>query len=95
MKIWNILFELIQVEVQCHKNYFKNFLPQEPGAFENKIEKELQKPLTELKKKMYIIYLRQYLLSQESNVRGNFLQKSINFVEQRPKFSHFEGSIIP
>ena len=44
---------------------------------------------------MYIIYLRQYLLSQESNVRGNFLQKSINFVEQRPKFSHFEGSIIP
>ena len=25
----------------------------------------------------------------------SFLQTCINFVDQRPKFSHFEGSIIP
>ena len=28
-----MLFELIQIEVQCSKNYFKIFLPQEAGAF--------------------------------------------------------------
>ena len=31
----------------------------------------------------------------QSNPSGSFLQKSINFVEQRLKFYHFEGSIIP
>ena len=28
-------FELIQIEVQCSKNYFKIYLPQEAGAFGN------------------------------------------------------------
>ena len=28
-----MLFELIQIEVQCSKNYFKIFLPQEAGDF--------------------------------------------------------------
>ena len=29
----------------------------------------------------------------QSNARGSFLQMCINFVEQRLKFSHFEGSL--
>ena len=31
----------------------------------------------------------------QSNASGMFWQTCINFVEQRLKFSHFEGSIIP
>ena len=30
----------------------------------------------------------------QSNAIGSFLQTCIDFVEQRPKFSHFEGSTI-
>ena len=40
----------MQIEVQCSKNYFKIFLPQEAGAFENNIEREPQKPRPKLKK---------------------------------------------
>ena len=39
-----MLFELINIEVQCSKNYFKTVLQQEAGAFENNIGKETQKP---------------------------------------------------
>ena len=35
------------------------------------------------------------MLSRQSNASVSFLQKYINIVEQRFKFSHFEGSIIP
>ena len=31
----------------------------------------------------------------QSDASGSFLKTCINFVEQRHKFSHFEGSIIP
>ena len=48
-----MLFELIQIEVQCSKNYFKIFLSQEAGASENNIEKERQKPRPKLKKYIY------------------------------------------
>ena len=30
-----------------------------------------------------------------ANASGSFLQTCINFVEQRLKFSHFEGKVIP
>ena len=43
-------FELIQIEVQCRKNYLKIFLFQEAGASGNNIEKEPQKPRPKLKK---------------------------------------------
>ena len=35
------------------------------------------------------------MLCLQSNASGSFLQKFINFVKQRIKFSHIEGSIIP
>ena len=38
---------------------------------------------------------REFLIYLQSNASGNSLQASISFVEQRLKFSHFEGSIIP
>ena len=50
-KIWDMLFEFIQIEIQCSKNYVKIFLPQESGAFRNNIEK----PLPKLKK--YACYI--------------------------------------
>ena len=39
----------MQIEVQCSKNYFKIFLPQEAEASGNKIEKEWQNPCLKLK----------------------------------------------
>ena len=48
-----MVFEIMQIEVQCSKNYFKIFLPQEAGAFGNNIEKEPQKLHPKLKKYVY------------------------------------------
>ena len=46
--------------------------------------------------KICILYIySKYLLFLQSNASGSFLQTCINFVEQRLKFSHIEGSIIP
>ena len=55
LKIRDTLFEFIQIEVQCSKNYFKKSLSQEAGVFENNIEKEPQKSRTKLKK--YVCYI--------------------------------------
>ena len=55
-KIWDTLFEVTQIEVQCSKNYFKCFLAQEAGAFGTYIEKEPQKPRPKLKKYVYYIF---------------------------------------
>ena len=38
LKIWDTLFELIQIEVQCSQNYFKISLSQEAGASEYNTE---------------------------------------------------------
>ena len=60
LKIWGTLFELIQTELQCSKNYFNFFffffLRQEAGAFGNNIKKELQKPHPKLRKYVYYIF---------------------------------------
>ena len=47
----------MQTEVQCSKNYFIFFLPQEAEALENNTEKEPQKLCSKLKN-MHIIYLQ-------------------------------------
>ena len=52
-KIWDTLFEAINIEAQCSK---KVFLQQEAEAFENHLGKEPQKPRPKLKN-MYISYL--------------------------------------
>ena len=57
LKVWGTLFELIEIEVQCSKIYFKTFLPQEAGASGNIIETKPKKPSSKLKN-MYIIYLQ-------------------------------------
>ena len=87
LKIWDTLYELVQIEVQSSNNYFKKCLPQEAEAFGNNIEKEPQKPRQKLKKICILNIYREYLL-------GSFLQKCISFLEQRLRFSHFQVSII-
>ena len=42
--------------VQCSKNYFNFFLPEEAGAFGNNMKKKPQKPHPKLKKYMYYIF---------------------------------------
>ena len=67
---------------------FNFFLPQEAGASRNDIEKKPQKPHPKLKK--YVCYrFTDNICCLQSNASGNFLQKCINFVEQRLKFSYF------
>ena len=88
-------FELIQIKLQCSKNYFKIFLQQEVGVFRNNIEKKSQKPHSKLKKDVYYTFIENICSVCNSIQVVVFLQKCINFVEQRLKFSHFEGSIIP
>ena len=95
LKIWGSIFEPIQIEVQCRENYFKIFLPQEAGAFGNNIEKEPQKPCSKLKKYVYYIFTENICSAFSLMQVVSFLQKCINFIEQRLKFSHFECSIIP
>ena len=58
LKVWGTLFELINKEVKCSKNYFITFLQKEAGtgAFRNNTGKEPQKPRQKLKN-IYIIYL--------------------------------------
>ena len=82
-------------KVQCSRNYFKIFLPQEVGAFGNNREKEPQNARPKLKKICILYIYREYLLCLQSNASDSFLQTCINFVEQRLKCSHFEGNIIP
>ena len=85
LKIWDIAFELIQIEVQCSKNYFKIFLPQEAGAFGNRKGAAKTRPKIE---KICVLYIyREYFFYLQSNATGIFLQIFINFVEQRLKFS--------
>ena len=52
LKIWDTLSELIQIKVQCSKNYFRRtfFLSEEAGASGNNIVKE---PHPKLKKYVY------------------------------------------
>ena len=68
---------------------FKSFSITIAGPSGNIIEKEPQKPWPTLN-----IY-RKYLFCLQFNASCSFLQICINFVEQRLKFSHSEGSIIP
>ena len=53
LEIWDTLFKLVQIEVQCSKNYFKISLSQEAGASGNNTENEQQKPPPKLKKCKY------------------------------------------
>ena len=55
LKIWETHFELIQIEVQCSKNYLKIVSPQEAGAFRNYVEHKPQKSRPKLKK--YVCYI--------------------------------------
>ena len=55
LKIWDIIFELKQMEEKCSKTYFKIVLPQEAGTFGNSIDKKPQKSHPKLKK--YVRYI--------------------------------------
>ena len=74
----------------------KNFQnsSQEAGTSRNNIGKEPQKPRPKLKNIYILNIYRECLLFPQSNASGSFFQTCMNFVEQRLKFSHFEGSII-
>ena len=61
----------MQIEVQCSKSFFKNFLSQEAEAFGNNVERQKLRP--KLKKCMYYIIYREYLPCLQSSASGSFL----------------------
>ena len=83
-----MLFELIQIEVQCSKNYFKIFLPQEAGAFGSN-RKWTAKAIPNFEEICILYIYGEYLLCLQSSASGSF------FAEHWLKFSHFKGRIIP
>ena len=84
----------MQIEVQCSKNYFYIFLPQNAGAF-GKHRKGTAEITPKIEKICILYVYREYLLCLQSNASGSFLQKCIDFVQQWQKCFHFESSIIP
>ena len=61
LKIWDTLFELIQIEGKCSKKIFKISLSKEAGASGNNIEKEPPKKATPKIKKIYVLNIyREY-----------------------------------
>ena len=87
LKIWDTLFELIQIELQCSKNYF-NFFITKSWNFCKQHRKGAAKVLPKIEK-IWNIY-REYLLCLESNANVISLQTCINFVEQWLKVSQFK-----
>ena len=67
-------FELIQIEVQCSKNYFKIFLLQETEAFGSNIEKEPQKSHPKLKD-LCVIYLQRMFALPAIQCKEQFIAK--------------------
>ena len=67
----------------------------EAGASEKAKEKTPRSQKKNLKKKYWLNIYREYLFCVEFNASDSFLKTCINCVEQRLKFCHFEGSIIP
>ena len=57
LNLWDALFDFIQIEVECSKNYLKIFLPQEAGAFRSNLEKKPQNSGPKLKKVLQLYYI--------------------------------------
>ena len=95
LEIWVTLFEFKQIEVQCSKDYFKIFLPEEGGAFGNKMQKKPQKPRPKLKKYMYYIFKENICSACNPTQVVAFCKGLLILKKRRLKFSHIKGSIIP
>ena len=80
------------MEVQFSKNYI-NFFYREKLELLEKQRKRNAEAKPKIEKKYLLSNYREYLFCLQSNASGSFLQTCINFVEQRLKFSHFEGGI--
>ena len=87
LNFWDKLFELIQIEVQYGKKYFKDiFFYHKKLELLEIIEKELQKPRLKVKKYVYIF---------TGNISSTCSPIQIVAFFKPVFFSHFEGTIIP
>ena len=90
------LFELMQIQVQCSKNYLKICLPKEAGAFRNNIEKKPQKPSPKLKKYVCYIFTDTICSAQSRPQRIFSLQEEsekevLEHFKHVSKFAQIEG----
>ena len=74
---------------------FQNFFITRSWSFWKQHRKVTAKATPKIEKTCLLNIYREYLLCQQSNARGSFLQACINFAEQQLKYSHFDGSIMP
>ena len=97
LKTWETLSELIEIQVQCIKNYFKFFYHKKLELLEitYNIEKESQMLRPKLKKYVYYIFAENICSACNPMQVVVFCKKCISFIKQRLKFSHYEGNIVP
>ena len=69
------------MEIQCSKNHFKMFLPQEAGVFGNNIEKEPQKPRAKLYKYVYYTFTENICCTCKPMQVAVFFQKCIKCLD--------------
>ena len=77
------------------KKLFQNIFTARSWSFWKYHIKGTAKTTPKIEKICILCVYKEYMLRLQSNANGSFLQKCINFVEQRLNFSHLEGSIIP
>ena len=94
LKIWDIFFELIQIEVECSKKYFNFFYHKELELLKT-AKKRNCKGQAKVENINILNIDRAYLLCLQSDASGSFLQACISFVKQRLKCFHFKGSTTP
>ena len=98
LKVWDMLFELIQIEVQCNKNYFKIFLLQEAGAFGSN-RKWTAKAIPNFEEICILYIYGEYLLCLQSSAILNYCSgitrlDSYNNPAPTPTPTHLEPSDI-
>ena len=95
LKVWDTLFELIQIEAQCNKNYFKCFLITRSNKEKEQQRKGTAKATSKYEKYVYYIFTENVCATCSPIQVSVFLQKCIKFREKQLKFSDFEDNIIP
>ena len=71
LKIWDILFKLIEIELQCSKNYFKICFITKSWSFWKQHKRHAPNW-----KNIFNIY-KEYLLCLQSNASGSFFSKHV------------------
>ena len=96
LKNWDTLFEVVNIiGVQCIKNYIKFCFTTRSWSFWTEHRKGTAKVTSGIENFLYNIFTENICSARSRMQVVVFCKRCVDFVEQRLKFSHFKGSIIP